>query len=52
MARPKKQATLTHFVYIRFSRETWGRIQGEAAREKLAPSTWVRQQIEKLLNYK
>jgi len=52
MARPNKEATLVKTILLRVSRETWGRVQGESAKEKLAPSTWVRQQIEKILNHR
>lgn len=52
MARPEKRASLTKKILLRVSKETWGRIQGEAAKEKLAPSTWARQVLEKHLNHR
>jgi len=52
MAKIKKVKQYTKVLPLRLSLETWAKIQGEAAREKLAPSTWIRQVLEKHLNHR
>lgn len=52
MAKVKKIAKYTKSIPIRFSEEDWHKIVLAANKEKLEASTWIRQQILKILNRK